>query len=494
MKMQQQWDKPRRPSPVIFLTGFVYAAKESVGYVILAIVSTYLRKGNTNGDDNSPEKFPWLIAGLLAAVIILKFQKIFAWFFTWYWVAGNKVILKKGMFVKHQVELPFQKIQTIQIHQTMLHRLTQTCALTMDTAGSAKAEFVIEALKIDDARALKQFVRSQQQESHVVVKETIATEKQPLLTMRAKDFLKLCISENHLKSLALIATFVLGKAYDISQQLGLDSKRYIEEQSSGVAVSFWAIGILLSMALGIAILFSTIRVIIRFYDYRLQHTSTAFEISWGLFTRHRKTMPYAKVEFITWVANWLRQKMDMMVLRLHSLAESETEQALHIQMPVTNKKMFAHITDTYIPLLPAEIVATPAGIEKAYVYRKLLMIGLPITLIAGTLIWFYAGWHAGWVLLWLLYFAASQYTFYKNYRIWITEDAIQISRGIWGSEQVVIYLDKIVSVALHTSPYQRSNGYANMVLHLPGKSWVIPYLSKEQADYWTDYITMKIEA
>jgi putative membrane protein len=364
----------------------------------------------------------------------------------------------------------------------------------MDSAGSSDAEFVMEAMKIDDAHALQQFVRSQQQGSNVVVKETNATETQSLLTMRTKDFLKLCISENHLKSLVLIATFVLGKAYDFSQQLGLDSKRYIEEQSSGVAVSIWAISILLSLALGIAILFSTIRVIIRFYDYRLQHTSTAFEMSWGLFTRHRKTMPYTKVEFITWVANWLRQKMDMMVLRLHSLAESETEQALHIQMPVTNKKMFAHITDTYIPLMPAEAVNTPAGIEKAYVYRKLLMIGLPITLIAGTIIWFNAGWHAGWVLLWLLYFVASQYTFYKNYRIWITEDAIQISRGIWGSEQVVIYLDKIVSVAQHTSPYQRSNGYANLVLHMPGKSWVIPYLSREQADYWMDYITMKIEA
>jgi putative membrane protein len=348
-------------------------------------------------------------------------------------------------------------------------------------------------LEIDDARALQQFVRSQQQDSNVVVKETSSTEKKPLLTMSTQDFLKLCISENHLKSLALIATFVSGKAYDISQQLGLDSKRYIEEQSSGIDVSFWAIAILLSMALGIAILFSTIRVIIRFYDYRLQHTSTAFEMSWGLFTRHRKTMPYTKVEFITWVANWLRQKMDMMVLRLHSLAESETEKALHIQMPVTNKKMFTHITDTYIPLLPAEIVRTPAGIEKAYVYRKLLTIGLPITLIAGIIIWFNAGWHAGWVLLWLLYFSVSQYTIYKNYRIWITEDAIQISRGIWGREQVVIYLDKIVSVALHSTPYQRSHEYANLELNLPGKTWVIPYLSNDLAAYWADYITLKIE-
>ena len=491
--MQQQWDKPRRPSPVIFLTGFVEAAKESVGYIFLAIVSTYFRKNSEGRDNSLIEKFSWLMVGSFAAVIILKFQKIFAWFFTLYWVESDKVVLKKGLLVKRQVELPFEKIQTIQLHQTMLHRLTNTCALTMDTAGSAKAEFVIEALNMDDARSLQQWVRSLQKDVPKQENLVVDPVAKPLLSLGVKDFIKLCISENHLKSLALIATFIFSKAYDFSDQLGFDFKGFLTNQSTGSAVSIWSISMLLSFALFIAIIFSSIRVILRFYDYRLRQSNLAFEMSWGLFTRHRKTTPFSKVEFITWWSSWIRRKMDLYLLRLHSLAESETVQAMHIQMPVTSKVMLAHITSVYMPAMPSESGIEPTGIQKAIFFRKIIIIAFPITIVAASVAWFYVQWHALWVLLWLFYFILSEYSFYRNYRIWITEDALQISRGIWGREQVVIYLPKIVSVTLRTTPFQRKNGYANLELHLPGKIWVIPYLKKEQANYWADYITLKIE-
>lgn len=491
--MQQTWDKPRRPSPAIILTGFLKAAKELAGFLFLFLVSTFLRKGKAGVEGNEEEKFPWILFSFLAGIIIIVSQKAIEWYFTRYWLEGEKLILAKGMLVKRRIELPLQKIQTIQIHQNFLHRLTNTCAITMDTAGSEKTEFEIEAIRTSDAQDLQQWVRSLQQETQPIEKNAENTEAKALLQLGINDFVKLCISENHFKSLALIALFVLGKAYDFSQQLGFDTKGFISKQSSAFEVSFWSAGILLSIALGIAIIFSSIKVILRFYDYRLQQTKSAYEMGWGLFTRHRKTIPFEKVEFISWWANWLRQKMDLYVLRLHSLAESETQQAMHIQLPVTSKKMLTHLSGTYMPVLPAESGTAPAGIQKAYLFRKILMIGLPVTLLAGGIAWFYVQWHACWVLLWLFYFASSQYIFYKNYRIWITEEAIQISRGIWGREQVVIYLEKIVHISIKTTPYQRSKGYANLELHLPGKSWIIPYLAKQQADYWADYITLKME-
>lgn len=491
--MQKDWNKPRRPSPVLFLTGILNAVKESGAYILIAIIAANLRKGNASEDISFSKRIGWLVLGTFAGVAIIQFQKIFAWFFTRYWVEGEKLILTKGMLVKRRIELPLQKIQTIQIHQNFLHRLTNTAAITMDTAGSEKPEFEIEAIGTHDAQGLQQWVRSIQLESQTIENISENTEARPLLQLGFTDFVKLCISENHFKSLALIALFVLGKAYDFSQQLGFDSKAFITRQSSAFTVGFWPVITLISIALSIAIVFSAIRVLLRYYDYRLQQTKTAYEMAWGLFTRHRKTMPFAKVEFISWWANWLRQKMDLYVLRLHSLAESEVQQAMHIQLPVTNNKMLAHLSGTYMPVLPAESGKTVSGIQMAYVFRKILMIGLPATLLAGGIAWFYVQWNACWVLIWLLYFTASQYIFYKNYRIWITEEAIQVSRGIWGREQVVIYLEKIVHVSIKTTPYQRSKGYANLELHLPGKSWVIPYLGKEQADYWADYITLKME-
>ncbi len=488
--MQQPWHKPRRPSLAIILTGFLKGAKELSGYLLLILAANFLRKGN-NG--NEEKKFPWILLSFLAGIIIIVSQKAIEWFFTRYWVEGDKLVLTKGMLVKERTELPLHKIQTMQLHQNFLHRLTNTSAITVDTAGSETPEFEMEAIGTRDAHDLQQWVRSMQNERQTT--ETIAetTEAKPLIQLGFTDFVKLCISENHFKSLVLIALFVLGKAYDFSQQLGIDTKGFVSKQSSALTFTVWSAGVLLSIALAIAIVLSTIRVLLRYYDYRLQQTKTAYEMAWGLFTRHRKTMLYTKIEFFTWRSNWLRQKMGLYVLRLHSLAESETEVALQIQLPVTNRQMLGQIAHTYIAEMPADGGVEPVGIEKAYVIRKILLIGLPLTLLVGTLAWFYVQWYAACVLLWLAYYGFSKYVFYKNYCIWITEEAIQISRGIWGREQLVIYLEKIVHVSIKTTPYQRSNGYANLVLHLPGKSWTIPYLTRKQADYWADYLILKME-
>ncbi len=488
--MLQPWHKPRRPSPVILLTGFLKGAKELSGYLLLILAANFFRKDNP---ENEAKKTPWFLLSFLAGIIIIVSQKWIEWFFTKFWVEGEKLILTKGMLVKRRIELPLQKIQTIQIHQNFLHRVTNTAAITMDTAGSENPEFEIEAIDTEYARALQQWVRANQHTAQTTEDITENAATQPLLQLGFAGFVKLCISENHLKSLVLIALFVFGKAYDVSQQAGLDARGFIDKQTSGITMHIWQAGILLAIALAIAIIFSAIRVFIRYYDYRLQQTKSSYEMAWGLFTRHRKTMPFAKVEFISWQANWLRQKMDLYMLRLHSLAESETQQTMHIQLPVTGKKMLTLISGTYIPCLPADSGTAVSGMQMAYVFRKILWLGLPVTLIAGGIAFFYVQWQACWVLVWLLYFAASRYIFYKNYRIWITENAIQISRGIWGREHLVIFMEKIVHVSIKTSPYQRSKGYANLALYMPGKSWVIPYLTREQADYWADYITLKME-
>jgi putative membrane protein len=493
--MQTGLDKPRRPSAAIILTGFLKGAKELSGYLLLIVAATLFKTRRNEVQGNETQKFTWIFFSFLAGILIVVCQKAIEWFFTRYWVEGDKLILTSGMLVKHRTELPLQKIQSIQLRQNMLHRITGTCGIIMDTAGSESTEFKMEAVRANDAQDLQQWVRSRHQ--HILKAEKNSdlpfTERDSLIQLGFTDFAKLCLSENHLKSLALVAFFIMGKAYDISQQFGFDSKEFISDNSRNFVLSIQTGGALLFTGLMVAILFSSVRVLLKFYGYRLQQTKVAYEMSWGLFTRHRKTMPFSKVEFFTWWSNWLRQKMGLYVLRLHSLSESETEQAMQIQLPVTNRQMLGQIAHTYIAEMPADTGVEPVGIEKAYVIRKILLIGLPLALLVGTLAWFYVQWHAAWVLLWLVYYGFSKYAFYKNYKVWMTNDAIQVSRGTWGREQVVIYLNKIVSVSLHTSPFQRKHGYANLELHLPGKSWTIPYLTKEQADYWADYITFKTE-
>jgi uncharacterized membrane protein YdbT with pleckstrin-like domain len=479
----------------MFFAAFFDLLKEVLGYLIIFLAIGFFRKMGENDAEKIKVQAIAYSVGILVAVTLFKFNKILGWFFTRFWIEGEKIILTKGVLVKKRIELPLAKIQTVQLQQNIVHRITNTCSVSMDTAGSSQAEFVIEALKTAHAQALQGWIKSRKNLDGDIgfEKEEGATIPIPIFQLQVLDFVKLCISENHLKSLALIIFFILGKVIDLSDRLGFDSTEYLAREAQTVQ---WGIGVVLFLLLigfFIAILFSTVQVLFRYYNFTVRQQDAVYETTWGLFTRQRKLMPFNKVEFVTWWSNWMRRKMDVFIMRFHSLAEPLTAENLLVQVPVTNKAMKKILIRSYIKQLPHEKGEEPVGIEKAYVYRKTLIIGLPTTFALFSLLYWLAGWYAFVAFFWFGYFLAAQYVFYKNFKLWVHDGALEIQKGIWGRQNLAVYLQKILYVSVRTSPWQRQHGYASLYLHLPGAVWTIPYLKIEQARFWADYITLKIE-
>jgi putative membrane protein len=492
----QHWNKPRKPSPVIFLSGFGEAIRESLGYLFFIAISYFFKKENPDASVSRTEFLSWGFGGFLVLVVVFKFPKIFAWFFTRYWVENNKIILTSGILVKSRVELAFNKIQTIQSDQNLLHRITNTCRFTIDSAGSEKPEFVIDAMRLEDARDLQQWISTKQQAEGVPAalapeQETVSATAL-LLTLSPMDYIKLCISENHFKSLLILIVFAIGKAQDLSEKLGLDSFGFIQKQTADWVVSLAAISTLVILALVVSILFSTVQVLIKFYNYRILRRNETFEISWGLLSRQRKSMPFAKMEFLSWSANWLRGRWSIWVLRIHSLAESKRVEKLHLQMPVVSKAMLNQIVGHYIPELPASTGQAETVIQKAYFYRFLFILSMVFIPVLFVLTYQFS-WQGLWSILFFGYLLLTRYYAYRNYKIWTTEEAIQVEKGVWGRENLVVYFDKVISVNVKTTPYQRRNGYVTLQLVLPGEEIELPYMHQHTGAYWADLILKKME-
>jgi uncharacterized membrane protein YdbT with pleckstrin-like domain len=487
------WHKPQRPSPVIFLTGLTDIVKETFGYLILFLVLSLL--GKKEEASAKPNTFSYYMLFLLIAVLLFKFQKLLAWFFTRYWVEDNKVILTKGVFVKSRVELPIEKIQTIQIKQNVLHRLTSTCTLTMDTAGSSTPEFMIEAMRLDTATALQGWLKNIKKESTEAIRaiNTENAKAKPDLHLDTTGLLKLCITENHLRSLFIILFFTAGKLHELSQQLGSLSNEAIDAQIESFRPTVLAIIVLTATALAIAILFSAVQVLFRYFGYKVSLLTQAYQMEWGLFTRHHKTMPHGKVQFITWSANWLRSQMKLYILRLHSLADPIATEDLEIKMPITSNAMLYSLLQPYGYAANTEPQAV-YGICKALIHRHLLLIGLPIAALAMGIM--YAAQLSIWwlPLLWLAYYAGTQWVLVQRYRIQFFTNMLHIRKGVWGQNHLLTNYTNIIHVSIHTGPWQRSHGYANLRLHLPGMSWTIPYLKEADAKQIADFILFEIEA
>ena len=70
-------------------------------------------------------------------------------------IENNHFVLKKGIFKKSLISIPFDRIQNINFKQNIVQQIINTYEVEIETAGSAKAEISIKAMSLSHANLLK---------------------------------------------------------------------------------------------------------------------------------------------------------------------------------------------------------------------------------------------------------------------------------------------------------------------------------------------------
>ena len=99
--------------------------------------------------------FALVIIGITAASAI---RSIILYFKFYYYVKDDELIIEKGIFQKTKLNVPFDRIQTINFKENILHQFFNVVSLEIDTAGSKGNELSITALKKDKAIAIREFL------------------------------------------------------------------------------------------------------------------------------------------------------------------------------------------------------------------------------------------------------------------------------------------------------------------------------------------------
>lgn len=487
---QRNWNKPTRQSPVALIMALLKGLRESIPVMLLLVASLFFKPAEA---EQKSKRTLYTMVGILIGATLVSLNKILGYFFTRHWVEGPFLIVTHGIISRQRTEIPIAHITGLHRSQQWLHRLTGTCRLRVETAGSDTTEWQADALTLADADALQALLTSQ------IGTVTIAaapnsTSESTLFRYNPTDVLKLALTENHLQSLFIIFFFILARLQDIREYLGFDSLGYVQEQGSRLAATTQLIATLLLFGLLVAVTVSFVRIFFKFYNFQLQQRNGIYVLSRGLLQTIHKSMPVQKVEYLSWTSNWLRLRLQMHLLRMHSLAESETEQDTHMELPVPNKMLLQQLIQSYVEQPPAADDNTIVfRVASAYVYRRLWVYVLPICTVASLAIGWWYGWHALWMLLPFTYAGIHLQVWQRKFRLLVNEQAVEIRRGVWGIQQLLVRTERIVSVSLRSSPWQRRKGYANLVLHLPGEKWTVPFLHRTDAEALLNYLVACIE-
>ncbi len=148
--------------------------------------------------------------GIFAVIGIIAYLKYIH--FTFYIdEEQDEFIVHEGVFNKTKTTIQLNKIQQVNIHQNLVHRIIGIYALNIDTAGSDKKEGNIRAISHELALALKAKLLDNEvkKEAFSIDKNTITQENETaaFLKINLISLFKIGITSNYVKSIGLILTF-----------------------------------------------------------------------------------------------------------------------------------------------------------------------------------------------------------------------------------------------------------------------------------------------
>ena len=197
---QFDWSRPQRQPlaglGIVFLNTLWEVFKRVWPFLILMFFG--------ENKEGKVDRYEIIAMSLLALTII---GAIFRFLYFRFYIEDARLIIKHGWLKKETKVIPLERIQTVNIEQGPLHQLLNIVKLSIDTAGSEKAEAKIDALHKAMAEALRIQLVTDKRESSID-EQNSSKAHHPILTLTDKDLFKLSVSANHVETFFLFLSFV----------------------------------------------------------------------------------------------------------------------------------------------------------------------------------------------------------------------------------------------------------------------------------------------
>lgn len=481
------WTHPRRQSPVALLFIFGRVLKE-FWPLFLFLAGRRLFGGSDDKPDDG-DRTLYVMLGLMATFLCIGLYYVVEYLRFRFHVQAGELVVDSGVFVRKKTVIPLEKVQSVHLRQNWINRLTGTYGLKVETAGTDDEELEIKAMSGAEAESLQGLLRG----GRPIVGTPEAHSSDVVLGMRPVDLVKLAVSENHIKTMLLILAFAMARFDDFRQFFGAGAGKAIDERVGQFEFVGRTLAVLAGGILALTLAVSLIRVWLRYHGMQLRMGDAGFQMQWGFLQTHRKQLLQEKVQMVSWNANLLRRLLGIRVIRFFMAGEAvfgKTEQ--WIRVPVMREEVLASLTAAYRRDPPSG--RHPGHrVHPAYGWRKTLMAALPVYVLLTVAA---ALWKPGWVLLPLplfLYVAVSNLARRRRFRFWYDSRTLELERGVWGREHLLLNLERVQHVVMRTTPFQRSKGLTTLELHTAGPPVAIPYMPEDQARHLADLCLVNVE-
>ena len=451
-------------------------------------------------NSSSRTEDPFFTKVLIAITIFSTISSLIAYFKFYYYIKDNEFVIEKGLFQKVKINLPFDRIQTINFEQSPIHQLFNIVRMDVDSAGSVQSEIAIQAISRKDAEYIRSYIMAEKAKiapssKEEVLVEEIEPKEEILLRHSPLDLLKIGVSQNHLRGLGIIFGFFFWIFQSLEDFLpdfteGQDPKAYIE--NLGLNFDGSMLLYLLFLLLFLSVLISLFSTVLRYFGLQFAKTEKGFKVVSGLFTKREQSANINKIQLIRWGDSILKRIFGIFRLHLYQASSAALSASKAIGVPGCYSEQINTVRATYFPDEHQHTYEVH-GISPLIIGRRVLYKGLlPAVLLA---VFFYQEtnyYYLAWLLLIPFVYFTSR-IFHKNWKVHINKEGIHTEQGIIGKNYALLKWYKIQSVTIRQSLYQQRKEVADVYFFTAAGSVKIPYFPLAKAQAIKDYVLYKVE-
>lgn len=449
------------------------------------------------GKNKSATWTDYIVYGVVGVALISMVVAIIAYFRFYFHVENDELIVNQGILNRKKTSIPFDRIQSINIEQNLVHQLFKVVRVEVDTAGTDKSEFRFDALKMDMAEQLRSKILSRksrlkkvQSGSHTYEDEPEEEVYQEILKIEIPQLIKIGITENHIKSGWIIFAFAFW-VYENLTDVGVDVDEYRDELSMSPTIYF--ILFLIFLFIGVSIIISLIRTILLYFELKFIRIGNGFRVTSGLITRKNVAALDNKIQMVSFSDNLLMKLLGYKNLLLKQASSVAITNKKSIKIPGCIQQQIDGVTNTLYGNRNQEGIQY-FNVDQRYFIRSATYIFLfsMIILIPGWLLdqlWMVIG-----GIMVMSYLILIAYLNYRKTKYGFNDKMVVVKGGTFGDRTTMFPLYKLQNVALRQNLYQRRKDLATVVLYTASGGTSIPYIDKAIAESIVNYMLYKVES
>ncbi|HUF30223.1 MAG TPA: PH domain-containing protein, partial [Gemmatimonadaceae bacterium] len=410
---------------------------------------------------------------IIAVLTIPSFALAVAHYLSFrYMVTKEELTYRSGVLRKQQRVILLARVQNIEVRQSLVQRLAGVAEVRVETAGSgAEPEAALAVLGRADADALRDALlahRVRLRRAGEGVEGGAAAgepaEIRPLVHLTPPE---LAIAGATANEAGIIAAALVG-LLQFADDLPLPLERYLPDAETFLASQSVAGTIVLVVGLIVALIVigwvvSIVGSVVGYYDYTLTRSGEELQKRYGLLSRREANVPLRRVQSIRIEESLLRRPLALASLKIETAGGPAQRQrgGAEAFVPIAQANRVPGLVQEIFPSFVLD-TRKLRSVHPRSIRRAATRYAAVLLMLAGGLS--FADPRALWLLLampvtWLV--ARWQYRMRGYY---LADEHVVLRSGVLNRVTWIVPDDKIQTLHVMVSPFQRRHGLASVVV------------------------------